>query len=269
MRAVLSSLGTLAVACSVLLVGCDKPKPPVADDRPAEVTPWTAMAAAPRSAAPAPRSAVPAPPSAAPASGSRGAVVETMRSGGYTYARVAVGGEEVWVAGPETTLAIGDAVDVAAGQLMTGFRSNTLDRTFDRIYFLSAWSGAPTAGAPSPHADVAAARAPDLAPGERIPPAEGGQTVEQVLVGKAALGGRPVVVRGKVVKVNTGIMGKNWLHLQDGTGAAGTNDLTVTTADVAVVGDVIVARGTLALDKDFGAGYRYAALLEDATLERR
>ena len=86
----------------------------------------------------------------------------------------------------------------------------------------------------------------------------------EVHAGKASLAGKPVKVRGKVVKVSTGIMGKNWLHLRDGTGEAGSNDLTVTTAATAQVGDVVVVTGTVTVDKDFGSGYRYAVLIEDA-----
>jgi hypothetical protein len=71
-----------------------------------------------------------------------------------------------------------------------------------------------------------------------------------------------------VVKFNGGILGTNWIHLQDGTGSAenGTNDLTVTTSGTASVGDVVTATGTLVTDKDFGAGYTYAVMLENAEL---
>ena len=73
---------------------------------------------------------------------------------------------------------------------------------------------------------------------------------------------------GTVVKVNNGIMGRNWLHLQDGSGteAAKTHDITVTTEGEVKVGDVVTATGTLALDKDFGAGYVYDAIIEGATV---
>jgi hypothetical protein len=74
-----------------------------------------------------------------------------------------------------------------------------------------------------------------------------------------------VAVRGKVVKYNEGILGKNWLHLRDGSGTAGKDDdLAVTTQGKAAVGDVVVVRGPLHLDRDFGAGYAYALIVEDA-----
>jgi hypothetical protein len=152
---------------------------------------------------------------------------------------------------------------------MPGFHSDTLNRTFDQIYFVDRYSVAGGA-IPNPHAGSAAVvQATANAPTEKIAPAPGGVTVATVFADKAKLSGKPVAVRGKITKVNNGILGKNWLHLQDGTGAAGTNDLLVTTQATAKVGDIVTARGTLALDKDFGAGYKYAVLLEDATIENK
>jgi len=94
-------------------------------------------------------------------------------------------------------------------------------------------------------------------------------TVGEIFAKSADLDKKPVAVRGKVVKVSTGIMGKNWIHLQDGSGIAGkgTNDLVVTSKDVPKVGDVVTASGTLSKDKDFGAGYKYPVIVEEATFK--
>jgi len=97
-----------------------------------------------------------------------------------------------------------------------------------------------------------------------IAKADGGKTVAEVFAEKDALGGQKVTVRGKVVKVNAGIMNTNWLHVRDGSGAEGTNDLTVTTAGtVPGVGDTVLLTGTVALNKDFGMGYSYDVIVED------
>jgi hypothetical protein len=79
-----------------------------------------------------------------------------------------------------------------------------------------------------------------------------------------------VLVRAQVVKVNLGIMGKNWLHLQDGTGSAadGSNDILVTTQDRVAVGDVVSARGKVRTDVNLGGGYAYAVLIEDAAVSK-
>ena len=100
-----------------------------------------------------------------------------------------------------------------------------------------------------------------------IAKAEGGKTVAEVYAEKDALVGTTVAVRGKVVKVNAGIMDKNWLHVRDGSGEEGTNDLTVTTeGDLPEVGATVLVSGSLATDKDFGMGYQYPVILEDAVV---
>ena len=86
----------------------------------------------------------------------------------------------------------------------------------------------------------------------------------EINTGKGKLAGKPVLVRGRVVKFNPMIMGKNWLHIRDGSGAEGTNDLTVTTDTKVKVGDLVVVSGTLSADRDFGSGYKYGLIVENA-----
>jgi hypothetical protein len=94
-------------------------------------------------------------------------------------------------------------------------------------------------------------------------------TVSETYEKAGKLDKKTVVVRGKVVKVSKGIMGKNWVHLRDGSGdpGKGTNNLVFTTKDVPKVGDVVTAKGTLYKDKDFGAGYKYQVIVEEATVK--
>ncbi len=196
-----------------------------------------------------------------------GTVTETMSSGGYTYALLDHAGSKVWIAGPEAKLAVGTKLGSMSGQLMSGFRSDTLKRTFDQIYFVSgfvATDGGAAGMAPDPHGAPAPAT-PAVAV-DKIAPVAGGTAIADVFAKKAALAGKPVTVHGKVVKVNDGILGRNWLHLRDGSGGPGTNDLLVTSASTAKVGDVVTAKGVLGLDKDFGAGYRYDVIVEDSAL---
>jgi hypothetical protein len=123
---------------------------------------------------------------------------------------------------------------------------------------------AATMPAAEPHPTPAApTEAVDLS---GIAKADGGKTIAEVFAEKDQLAGQPVVFRGKVVKTNPNIMGKNWLHVRDGSGAEGTNDLTVTTAAGTApnVGDTVVVKGTVALEKDFGMGYQYDIIVEDA-----
>jgi hypothetical protein len=95
-------------------------------------------------------------------------------------------------------------------------------------------------------------------------------TVSELYEKSGTLDKKGVSVRGKVVKVSKGIMGKNWVHLRDGSGDAGkgTNNIVVTSQEDPKVGDVVTARGTLYKDKDFGAGYQYPAIVEEGTFKQ-
>jgi hypothetical protein len=189
-----------------------------------------------------------------------GKVTETMDSGGYTYIRMDWSGKERWVAVPQAKVKVGDTVTLRDGVEMQTFTSKTLNRTFERILFGQlgapgapasgpAGAGAMPPGHPAVPASMPAGPAPvhpPVAPPVKIsdlkvPKAAGpaGHTVAGVFADSVKLKDKPVVVNGVVVKINTGIMNKNWIHLQDGTGAAEKkdNDLVVTTTDVAKVGD--------------------------------
>jgi len=208
-------------------------------------------------------------PSATPVSGV-GKVLETMDAGGYTYVKLQIGAQQIWAAGPQTAVEVGAEVTIPVGMPMQSFRSKTLDRTFDVIYFVTSIStdGTPpaaAAGRTMPHPK------PTVEPTEPVAPvkkAEGGLTVAEIFEQKAELSDKTVILRGRVVKYSAGIMGKNWIHVQDGTGSEGTNDLTVTTDVTATVGDTVLIKGKIATDKDFGAGYKYAVILEDASVTK-
>ena len=222
-------------------------------------------------------------PTEAAPKGFSGKVAETMSTAGYTYVLVDTGGKKLWAAAPQFEVKVGDSVAVAEGMAMPNYHSKSLNRDFDVVYF----SGSVTVngvkpgggGAGLPGALGAGKLPPNHpplgGPGLKPKPAEkvdltgikrasGGQTVEEIYARKAKLAGKPVKVRGKVVKYNSMIMGKNWLHLQDGTGSPGQDDLMVTTTSEVKVGDTVLVTGNLTLDKDFGAGYRYDAMIDNA-----
>lgn len=126
--------------------------------------------------------------------------------------------------------------------------------------------GAPPAGQQVPVAHPAPTTLADTAVDlSGIAKAEGGKTVAELYAGKDALAGTKVIVRGKVVKTNAGIMDRNWLHVRDGSGDEKSNDLTVTTkGELPKVGDTVVVTGSVSVNKDFGMGYQYPVLIEDA-----
>lgn len=203
-------------------------------------------------------------------SGISGKVAETMDASGYTYILIDKGTEKIWVAGPKTVVKVGDEVSVAEGSPMSNFESKSLNRTFEKIIFASAimvngaQPAAAAAQAPADHTKAVSAASVDL---KGISKPAGGKNVAEVFAERKALDGKNVVVRGKVVKAMSGIMGKNWLHVKDGSGAPGSDDLVVTTSAVAKVGDKVLVNGKVAADKDFGSGYRYDVIVEDAEVK--
>ena len=200
-----------------------------------------------------------------------GEVLETLPVEGYTYLRLKTKDGETWAAVPSASVKKGAQVTIVDSMVMQNFESRTLKRKFDKIVFGSL---ATTAAGAGPVAAPQAAPTPQPAalPPAKVSKATGpdARTVAEVVQGRTALKDNPVQVRGKVVKVNLGIMGKNWVHLQDGSGTAadGSNDILVTTKDVAAVGDIVTAKGVVHNDVDLGSGYNYAVLIEQATLAK-
>jgi hypothetical protein len=197
-----------------------------------------------------------------------GKVVETMNSGAYTYILLEKNGNKTWAAVPHMKVEKGQKISLLPGALMENFRSSTLNRTFDKIYFSAGPASTPgqevTTGSkgkvviPTEKITVEKASGPNA------------YTIAEIYKNISRLDKKEVVVRGKVMKVSAQIMGKNWLHIQDGTGDVkkGTEDLVVTTQDRPAVGDIITVSGTIAKDKDFGSGYKYKAIMEDAHIKK-
>jgi hypothetical protein len=198
----------------------------------------------------------------------QGEVLETRNVDSYTYLRLKTKEGEIWAAVPKTTVKQGAKVTIGNQMTMENFESKSLKKKFDKIVFgvvvdesakPAAQSGvAPAAVVGASVVKVAKATGPDA------------KNVAEVVQGKAALKDKAVLVRGQVVKVNAGILGKNWLHLQDGSGSAadGTNDILVTTKDVVAVGDIVTAKGTVRTDVNLGSGYAYAVVIEDAAVRK-
>ena len=214
----------------------------------------------------------------------KGEVLEIKEVESYTYLRLKTADGEVWAAVTRAPVKKGAQVTIDNPMVMNNFASKSLNRTFDKIIFgnlagAGAGAAAPAASmAPAAPAagsvasmHVSAAKTAEAAD-VKVAKATGPQarTVAEIITKRGDLKDKNVVVRGKVVKFTPEIMGKNWLHLQDGSGsgADGTNDLVVTTKDAAKVGDVVVASGVVRADVDIGAGYAFKAMVEDAKLQK-
>jgi hypothetical protein len=203
--------------------------------------------------------------------GFSGIVAENINTAGYTYVLVDTGTGKVWAVAPEVAVKTGDTVTVTGLMPMPNYKSKTLNRTFDFVYFAGSIT---RKGAQS--INPASVASHGMNTGAAVPMAKmdfsgirkplQGKTVAEIFAEKDNLAGKKVTLAAKVVKVSYGIMGKNWMHVQDGTGTAGMNDLTVTTNADGKPGQTVLVSGLLSKDKDIGAGYKYPVIIEDASV---
>ena len=231
----------------------------------------------------------PRPAAAAPAQVDviRGKIVEKIDASQYTYLRLKTAEGEAWTAVPKTAKSVGETAGIVAPMWMENFKSDTLGRSWERIAFGTLEGEAPAEAAPparpaaGPGAGMFAAAAaampvahPATAPVDPVPLAVAkasgpqGRTIADIYARKVQLKDKTVSVRGKVVKATNGVLGKNWLHLRDGTGKGGSDDLAVASNDTASVGETVVISGLVHLDRDLGSGYHYDVLVEDARVKK-
>ncbi len=198
-----------------------------------------------------------------------GKVLEVKDVDNYTYLRLQTKTGETWAAVTKTPVKTGADVTIENPMVMTNFESRSLKRKFDRIVFGTV---AGTGGAAAPAGSAHGAPAPVDVTDVKVPKATGANayTIADVVTKKAQLKDKTVLVRGKVVKYTPDVLGKNWVHLRDGSGSAAneTNDILVTTKDKTKLGEVVLAKGTVHTDRDIGSGYTYKVLIEDATLQK-
>jgi hypothetical protein len=209
-----------------------------------------------------------------------GTVLQTMNAGGYSYVYIEQkDGRKVWVAVAETPVKVGAQMSFKPGMEMGKFESKALKRTFDSIVFSD---GVISGAAKSPAADPAkeqgtspgssgasAAKAAKISVTKAA--GDNAYTVEEAYKNSSKLNKKKVVISGQVVKVSIGIMDKNWIHIQDGTGSdkKKTHNLVCTSkTDTADVGDVVTITGTLIKDRDFGSGYKYSVIIEDSKITK-
>jgi len=192
-----------------------------------------------------------------------GKVIDKISAKGYTYLQVTENKNDFWIAVPTMEIEIGETVYFSRYMVMEDFRSDNIDKSFDQILFVEDARKSPTPDEMKKiHSGVQSTEKQEI----KIEPLSDGKTVQQIYADKSSLNGELVKVKGKVVKFNKQIMKRNWIHIQDGTGSAEEFDLVLTSDDEVKVGDVIVAEGKVAVDKDFGAGYFFPVIIENVKI---
>lgn len=199
-------------------------------------------------------------------------ILESIDVGTYTYIRVNENGKKYWAAISAREVQKGKPYYFKDGMMMNNFTSKQLERTFDTIIFIQEFSDKSFLPDQTTTADERNAspgktvtrRDPNLA----ISTPKNGISLEELFKNRAQYKGQSVIVKGVVVKMNKMIMDKNWIHIQDGSIYQDEYDLTLTMTDEInfAVGDTVTFQGIVNLEKDFGAGYYYDIILEDAKI---
>ena len=203
-----------------------------------------------------------------------GKVLEVKDVDSYTYLLLKTKDGDMWAAVAKTPVKKGADVTIENATVMNNFESKSLKKTFDKIAFGTlGGAGASAAGAGGDMAAMHSGMARAVDVGDvKVPKASGpdAQTVAEIVTKRAELKDKTILVRGKVVKFTREVLGKNWIHLRDGSGSAAdnTHDVLVTTKDQARLGDVVLVKGVVHTDRDFGSGYSYKVLVEEATLQK-
>lgn len=201
---------------------------------------------------------------------------EAISTSVYTYVRVSESNNALWIAIPKTAIKIGGTYYYQGGMLMNKFESKELKRTFEAVLFLEGLSDDKDHLITKPgslmkdkngdekHTNINADNLKKI--NINIKTAKGGITISELFAKKDFYSGKNVKISGQVTKFSPEIMKKNWFHIQDGTENAGKFDLTITTNTKVSEGDIVTVEGKIAINKDFGYGYNYEVLMEDAVI---
>lgn len=186
-------------------------------------------------------------------------VMEVIQVTDYTYLHVTENGKAYWIAAPKAEFKVGEVILYSKSMEMKNFESKELKKTFESILFID------NASVKLGEGIMNEPMKPSISKEDvKVEPIAGGVTLAQIFSDPEKYSNKIVKVKGKVVKINSGIMKRNWIHLQDGTNYKDDFDLTITTNDNVNNGEVVVFEGKIVLNKDFGYGYAYKVLMEDA-----
>ncbi len=197
-------------------------------------------------------------------------VLEVIQVNAYTYLRVIENDKEKWVAVPTTKAKIGDVFFYKGGMEMANFESKELNRTFKSVIFLESISKNKIENKNNSfqHKELNLSKksTPEKEDSIKIEHSNGVMSISKLLEEKEKFKGQKVKIEGKVTKFNSQIMSKNWIHLQDGTAFNGKFDVTITSSEMVKLGDVVILEGIVSTNKDFGYGYFYDLIIENAVI---
>ncbi len=192
-----------------------------------------------------------------------GTVVDTLQGGGYTYLQIDDTKKKYWVAVEGTKVEKGTEVRFTEELRAKDFESKALNRKFDEIVFASNLqyrTNVPEKGNLSLITEQVK---------ESPYKQKDTMSIKEAWENRVSLKDKTIAIRGKVVKASPNILGRNWVHIQDGTGeGTEVGRIVFTSSELPKVGDIVTAKGVVNVDKDFGSGYSYKIIIENATFSK-
>ena len=195
-------------------------------------------------------------------------VKEVLQTSSYTYLFVNENNKDYWIAVGKADVKVNDHLYYQEALVMKDFKSEELDRTFDQILFVENIGGMKLKNDSMPNDSLhQQVLVQEKKPVINVDIAPNGIRIAELMKNRENYANKKVIIRGQVVKINANIMDRNWVHLKDGTSHSGKSDLTFTTLEEVNIGDVVTFEGTVAIEKEYGAGYIYPLIVEDAKLK--
>ena len=191
-------------------------------------------------------------------------VNKVLQTTSYTYLYVAENEELIWIAVPSIDAKVNDVYYYQGGMEMREFKSTELDTIFQSIWFVQGIYDENTIKPASSQQNASTAQKEQPKNNEVIKPLAGGVTIAELINNREKYANKKVVLKGRVTKFSSKIMGTNWIHISDGSSTE--SDITITSDEIVKIGDVITIKGTIILDKDFGYGYFYKVLMENGEI---
>jgi len=194
---------------------------------------------------------------------------EILPTANYTYLNVTEGEKTFWIAVSSTDAKIGETYFYVGGLFKNNFESKALNRVFDELYLVGnlvssnhgEQPGAVTAN--NSEVNELAAKSEKI----NIIRQKGSIKISEIVNNPKKYEGQTVQVDGECTKINLGIMGKNWIHLKDGS--QDDFDLVITSDALVDIGSVVTIKAEVVLNKDFGAGYKYDLILENGSIVKK
>ena len=185
-------------------------------------------------------------------------VLEVLQATSYVYLYVSEGDEKYWLATSKTEVNEGETVFFEGGFLQTNFESKEHNRTFDKLYLVNSISKNTPSKTSSERSESQSSKS------SRVVDVSGSVKISDLVSDPKKYSGQTIQISGECVKINNNIMGRNWIHIKDGS--KDDYDLVITSDIDVPQGQLITMTGTVTLDKDFGASYKYDIIIEDGKL---